>query len=57
MIRMMCGVRAVDRVSTDVLRDRVSDEKIEDNNSKPSAVVWLCHSSRHQLPSTSGYGA
>ena len=24
MIRMMCGVRLVDRLSTDVLRDRVS---------------------------------
>ena len=31
MVRMMCGVRMVDRVSTDVLRDRVGVfVKIED---------------------------
>ena len=30
MISMMCGVRLVDRVSTDVLRDRVSVVKIKD---------------------------
>ena len=31
MIRMMCGMRLVDRVSTDVLRDRVDIVvKIED---------------------------
>ena len=39
MIRMMCEVRLVDRVLTDVLRDRLGVVKIEDN-SKLSAVVW-----------------
>ena len=41
-IRMMCGVRLVNRVSTDVFCDRVGVVvKIEENdNSKPSAVVW-----------------
>ena len=54
MIRMMCGVRLVDRVSTDVLRDRVDAvETIKDfKNSKMSEVVWSCHSSRYQLPNT-----
>ena len=41
MIRMMCGVRLVYRVSTDVLWDRVSVMlKIEQyDNSKQSAMV------------------
>ena len=44
MIRMMCGVRLVDRVSTDVLQDRVGCCKDRGyDNSKPSAVVWSCH--------------
>ena len=30
MTRMICGERLVDRVSTDVLRDRVGVAKIED---------------------------
>ena len=30
MTRMICGERLVDRVSTDVLRDRVGFAKIED---------------------------
>ena len=39
MIRMMCGVRLVNRVSTDDLRDTVGVVvKIEDN-STPSVVV------------------
>ena len=42
MIRMMYWVRLVDRVSTDVLRDRVGVVvKIEDMT-KLSAVVWSC---------------
>ena len=37
MIRMMCGVRLIDRVSTDVLRDRVGvAAKIED-------MIIQCH--------------
>ena len=52
-IRMMCGVRLVDRVSTDVLQDRVSCCKDRGyDNSKPSAVVWSCHAWRHQFPNT-----
>ena len=53
MIRMMCGVRLVDRVSTDVLQDRVGCCKDRGyDNSKPSAVVWSCHAWRHQFPNT-----
>ena len=46
LIRMMCGVRLVVRVSTDVLRIGwcCKDQRY---NSKPSAVVWLCHPSRY----------
>ena len=51
MIRMMCEVRLVDRVLTDVLRDRLVVVKIEDN-SKLSAVVWSYHAWRHQFPNT-----
>ena len=47
MIRMMCEVRLDDRVSTDVLRDRVGVVvKIEDN-SKLSVVVWSWHAWIH----------
>ena len=49
MIRMMCGVRLVDRVSTDVLCDRVSVVvKTEDMITQSRfAVVWSCHAWRH----------
>ena len=43
MIRMMCGVRLVDRVSTDVLRDRVGVVvKIEDMIIQ-SRLRWYGH--------------
>ena len=52
MIRMMCEVRLDERVSTDVLRDRVGVVvKIEDNP-KPSVVVWSWHAWIHQFPNT-----
>ena len=52
----MCGVRLLDRVSTDVLCDRVGVVKIEDViTQKPSWVVWSCHAWRHQFPNTRGY--
>ena len=56
LIRMMCGVRLLDRVSTNVLCDRVGVLKIEDMiTQKPSLVVWSCHAWRHQFPNTGGY--
>ena len=51
MIRRICGVRLVDRVSTDVLRDRVGVMKIEVNLIL-SAALWSCHAWRHQFPNT-----
>ena len=56
LIKMMCGVRLLDIVSTDVLCDRVGVVKIEDViTQKPSWVVWSCHVWRHQFPNTRGY--
>ena len=52
MIRMMCRVRLVDRVLTDVLRDRVGVVTIEDFIIQRCLVVWSCHPSRYQLPNT-----
>ena len=43
MIRMMCGVNVVDRVSTDVLRDRVGVVvKIEDIKTVYGGKVMSC---------------
>ena len=51
MIRMMCGVRLVDRVSTDVLRDRVSVVvKIEDMITQ-SRLRWYGHVMRGDINS------
>ena len=51
MIRMMCGVRLVDRVSTDVLRDRVSVVvKIEDMITQ-SCLRWYGHVMRGDINS------
>ena len=50
LIKMMCEARMVDRVSTEVLHDKMGVVvKIEDDNSKPSAVVWSCHVCRHEF--------
>ena len=51
MIRMMCGVRLVDRVSTDVLRDRVGVAvKIEDMIIQ-SRLSWYGHVMRGDINS------
>ena len=52
MIRMMCEVRLDERVSTDVLRDRVGVVVKTEDNSKPSVVVWSWHAWIHQFPNT-----
>ena len=58
VIRMMCGVRLVDRVLTDVLRDRVSVVvKNEDIIQRRLQWYWSCHAWRHQFPNTRGYGS
>ena len=50
MIRMMCGVRLVDRVSTDVLRDRLGVVlKIEDIIQ--SRLRWYAHVMRGDINS------
>ena len=41
MIRMLYGVRLVDRVSTGILQDRVG--VVVKYNAKPPTVVWSCH--------------
>ena len=47
MIRMMCGVRLVDMLSTDVLHDMVGAlVKIEDM----IIVVWSCHTWKDPFP-------
>ena len=51
IIRMMCGVKLINRLSTDVSQDRMGIVvKIQRYNSKPFVVVWSCHSLTHQLP-------
>ena len=51
MIRMMCGVRLVDRISTDVLRDRVGVAvKIEDMIIQ-SRLSWYGHVMRGDINS------
>ena len=48
MIRMMSGVRLTNRVSTNVLRDRVGVMKIEDVII-PSRLRWYCHVMRGDI--------
>ena len=50
MIRMMCGVRLVDRVSTDVLRDRVS-VAVEIEDIIQSHLPWYDHAIRRDINS------
>ena len=51
MIRMMCQMRLIDRVSTDVLRDRVGVEvKIEDMIIQ-SRLRWYGHLMRGDINS------
>lgn len=55
MIRMICGVRLVDRIY--VVQDRVGVVvKIDDMIMIP-AVVWSFDLLRHQLPNIGDYGA
>ena len=50
MIWMMCGVRLVDKVSTDVLQDRRAVVvKIKDVIMQ-SRLRWYGHLLKHQLP-------
>ena len=51
MIRMMCEMRLVDKMSTDVLRDRVSVVvKIEDMMTQ-SRLRWYVHVNRQDINS------
>ena len=57
MIRMMCEVRPVDRVSTDVLRDRMGDVvKIEDMMIQSHLRGMVISSVETSTPKYAGYG-
>ena len=49
MIRMMCGVRLVNRVSTDVLRDRVGVVVKIENLIIQSRLRWYDHVMRGDI--------
>ena len=51
MIRMMCGVRLVDRVSTDVLCDRVSVVVKTEDMITQSRLRWYGHVMRGDINS------
>ena len=51
MIRMMCGVRLVDRVSTDVLCDRVSVVVKTEDTITQSRLRWYGHVMRGDINS------
>ena len=50
MIKMMCGVRLVDRVLTDVLPDRVGLVVKIEYMIIQNRLPWYGHAWRHQFP-------